>query len=194
VSTLNLVDECAEAVLETLPQVMRAIHEEMRRQGNPLLSPPQLRTLAYLHRSPESCLFHVADHLGVTHPTASVIVERLVRRGLVARITNPQERRRIMLKLTPEGAWHLQRARQATQTWLVGTLSQLSTTSLRRIKQGVALLGEPFAGAASGDVHRPATRPRSRGSQQPPGSIPAATSPNARVGTGRGNRAGLSGQ
>ena len=193
-SILNLADECAAAVLETLPQVMRAIHEKLRRQGNPLLSPPQLRTLAYLHRSPEACLFHVAEHLGVTHPTASVIVERLVRRGLVARITNPEERRRIMLRLTPEGARHLQRARQTTQTWLASTLSQLSTTSLRRIKQGVILLGEPFAGAPGGEVHREAPRPRSRGSQPPPRSIPPAIPPNAQVDTVRGTRAGLSGQ
>lgn len=167
-STLNLADECAQAVLETVPQIMRAIHEEMRRHGAPLLSPPQLRTLAYLHRSPGSCLFQVAEHLGVTQPTASVIVERLVRRGLVTRIANPQERRRIVLKLTSRGGWHLQRARHATHTWLAATLSRLSPASLQRIKRGVTLLGAPFAGVASGADHRQTIRSRPRGLPQPP--------------------------
>lgn len=146
-TTANLAGQCAQAVLETLPQVMRAVHEEMRRQGAPLLSPPQLRTLAFLHRSPGSCLFHVAGHLGVARPTASVIVERLVRRGMVSRTAHPQERRRIVLDLTPTGAWHLQRARQATQAWMAAALSQLPPASLRRIKEGMRLLERPFTGA-----------------------------------------------
>ncbi len=192
-STQKLADECAQAVLETLPQVLRGIHEEMRRQGAPLLSPPQLRTLAYLHRSPGSCLFHVAEHLGVTRPTASVIVERLVRRGMVTRAADPQERRRVVLKLTSMGAWHLQRARQATQTWMAAALSRLSPDNLRRIKEGVTLLAEPFSGTAGGEGDR-GGRPRPRAPQPPAGPIHGAAHPNARLATGRVDRGGLSGQ
>ena len=152
-ATANLAEQCAQAVLETVPQVMRAIREEMRQPGAPLLSLPPLRTLAYLHRSPGSCLFHLAEHLGVTRPTASSIVERLVRRGMVTRAANPHERRRIVLMLTPMGAWHLERARQSAQTWMATALSRLSPSSLRRIRQGVTLLGQPFERAASGDGH-----------------------------------------
>src|SRR5512136_2733803 len=91
----NLAHECAHAVMQTVPVVMRAIRAEMRRNGAPLLSIPQARTLSYLHRCPGSCLFHLAEHLGVTRPTASTIVERLVRRGMVSRAEDPQERRRV---------------------------------------------------------------------------------------------------
>ncbi len=178
-STQKLADECAQAVLETLPQVLRGIHEEMRRQGAPLLSPPQLRTLAYLHRSPGSCLFHVAEHLGVTRPTASVVVERLVRRGMVTRAADPQERRRVILELTSMGAWHLQRARQASQTWMASALSRLSPASLRRIKEGMTLLAEPFAGAGRGEGHRQTIRPRPRGLPTPPGPLHGAPHSNA---------------
>lgn len=91
-TTANLADQCAQAVLETVPQVMRAIYEQMRRQGASLLSLHQFRTRAYLHCRPDACLFHLAEHLGVTRPTASVIVEPPVRRGMVARVATPQER------------------------------------------------------------------------------------------------------
>ncbi len=191
VTIANLAGQCAQTVLETLPQIMRAIHEEMRRHGAPLLSPPQLRTLAFLHRNPGSCLFRVAEHLGVTRPTASVIVERLVRRGMVTRAANPQERRRIVLDLTSTGAWHLQRARQATQTWMAAALSRLSPASLRRIKEGMGLLAQPFAGS---DGDRRGDRPRPRGPRPPSGPLPKAPHLNARLATGRGDRAGLSGQ
>ncbi|HSB82039.1 MAG TPA: MarR family winged helix-turn-helix transcriptional regulator [Candidatus Methylomirabilis sp.] len=150
-TTANLADQCAKVVMETVPQVMRAIREEMRRQGTEPLSLPQLRTLAYLHRNPGSCLFHLAKYLGVTRPTASTIVERLVRRRMLSRVDNPLERRRIVLTLTPLGARYLRRARQSTQRWMATALSRLSSARLRRIMQGVTLLGEPFAGAASDD-------------------------------------------
>ncbi|HSB81119.1 MAG TPA: MarR family transcriptional regulator, partial [Candidatus Methylomirabilis sp.] len=90
---------CARTVMETVPLVMRFIRGEMRRQSAPLLSVPQFRALAFLHQRPGACLFAVADHLGVSRPTASTIIDRLVRRGLVARSVDPHERRRVILRL-----------------------------------------------------------------------------------------------
>ena len=54
--------------METVPRIMRAIRAEMRRQGAPLLSVPQVRSLAFLHRSPGACLSHLAGFLGVSRP------------------------------------------------------------------------------------------------------------------------------
>lgn len=150
---VNFAEECAQAVMEIVPKVMRAIRDEMRRRGAPLLSIPQLRTLAYLDRRPGSCLFHVAEHLGVTRPTASAIVERLVQRGLLTRTEDPRERRRVILRPTPLGTRLYERARRSTHRWMVATLSGLSPERLRQITQGVSLLAEPFEGVAGRDGH-----------------------------------------
>jgi DNA-binding MarR family transcriptional regulator len=147
-----LANQCAKAVMETVPQIMRAIREEMRQRGAPFLSVSQLRTLAFLHHSPGSCLYHLAEHLGVARPTASAIVGRLVQRGMVSRTENPTERRRVSLKLTPLGARHFRQTRQSAQSCLTSTLSRLSPARLRRITQGVRLLGEPFKCPVSGPV------------------------------------------
>jgi DNA-binding MarR family transcriptional regulator len=85
----------------------------------------------------------------VTRPTASSIVERLVRRERVARTTDPQERRRVVLTLIPLGARHLGRARRSMRTWLAAVLTQLSLDELRQIRQGVALLEGAFQEALS---------------------------------------------
>jgi len=130
--------------MHTVPAVMRAIRAEMRRNGAPLLSIPQVRTLAYLHRSPGSCLFHLAEHLGVTRPTASTLVERLVRRGIVSRAEDPRERRRVVLRLTPLGLRHFRRTRHATRRWMATVLSRLSAVELRQVMKGVTALGQPF--------------------------------------------------
>jgi len=150
-SSANLAQECAHAVMQTVPAVMRAIRAEMRRNGDPLFSIPQVRALAYLHRNPGSCLFHLAEHLGVTRPTASTLVERLVRRGMVSRAEDPQERRRVVLRLTPLGLRHFRRTRQATRRWMATVLSRLSAVELRHIKKGVTVLAAPFDGAVERD-------------------------------------------
>lgn len=141
-------DACARTVMETVPLVMRFIRGEMRHQGAPLLSVPQFRALAFLHRRPGACLFVVADHLGVSRPTASTIIDRLVRRGLVARSVDPRERRRVVLKLTQAGARHLLLARKATRSWMAGVLGPFPAASLHRIAEGVNLLGRAFKEAA----------------------------------------------
>jgi DNA-binding MarR family transcriptional regulator len=147
----NLAEQCARAVMESVPQVMRTIREEMRRQGAPLFSIPQIRALAFLHRRPGACLLDLADHLGVTCPTASTIVDRLVRRGVVARAADPEERRRVVLTLTPLGTRHLRRARQSTQAWMATALARLTPDALQRITRGVTLLGEAFKDARRDD-------------------------------------------
>jgi len=135
---------CARTVVETVPMVMRFIRAEMRRQRASVLSVPQLRVLAFLDGNPGACLFHVADHLGVTRPTTSVIVDRLVRRGLLLRAEDPRERRRIVLTLTPRGARLLEQARIATRSWMADLLAPLPRPMLRRIEEGINLLGSAF--------------------------------------------------
>jgi DNA-binding MarR family transcriptional regulator len=111
--------------METIPAVMRFLRTEMRRHGTPFLSVPQFRVLVFLYRHPGTSLSSVADHLGVTCPTASVLVDRLVRRGLIDRTVYPQERRRIALVLTVIGAQHLQQAREAASVRVANLLASL---------------------------------------------------------------------
>ncbi len=143
---------CARAVMEAVPLVMRFLRGEMRRQHGPHLSVPQFRILAFLSRHSGACLFAVADHLGVAQPTASIMVDRLVRQGLVGRTEDPTERRRAALRLTAAGTRQFQRARGATRAWLAGVLQGQSPSRLRQIVEGVNLLAAAFT-ALEGDQH-----------------------------------------
>lgn len=137
-------DLCAREIMETVPRVMRFIRTEMRRQGMAHLSIPQLRVLMFLNRRPGAALLDVAEHLGVTPPTASTLVQRLVQRGLVDRSPHPHERRRVVLRLTPQGSGLLAEARQAAQARLAEALAALPPGDLSRLREGVALLGQAF--------------------------------------------------
>jgi len=51
----------------------------------------------------EPCLQDIAEATGASMPSVSRAVDNLVRGGLVSRIEDPEDRRRRMLPLTPEG-------------------------------------------------------------------------------------------
>lgn len=153
-ATRALADACAQVVIEAVPPVMQVIRDETRRHGAPPFSVPQYRALAFLHRRPGAYLFHLAEHLGVSRPTASALVERLVTQGMVTRVTDPQERRRILLSLTPRGARRLRQASLSAQDWMAGVLARLSPGSLQRITTGIRLLEEAVR-ATSRDTGRP---------------------------------------
>lgn len=130
--------------MEAVPVVMRFIRRQMRAHGEPGLSVPQLRVLTLLGRRPGVSLSAVAAHLGVTPPTASSIVDRLVRRGLVVRAVAPDERRRLTLTLTREGAAGLDRARDAARTRIAAVLQQLSDADLETVRRGLRLMRDAF--------------------------------------------------
>jgi DNA-binding MarR family transcriptional regulator len=123
---------------------MRFIRMEMRSRRAPLLSVPQLRVLTFLSHRPGAPLSSVAQHLGVARSTASATVDRLVRRQLVSRTPHPEERRSVVLKLTPAGARHLQQARDATSARMAKVLAGLSAADLLQVTQGLTLLGYAF--------------------------------------------------
>jgi DNA-binding MarR family transcriptional regulator len=121
----------------------------MRAHGAQSLTTPQFRALLYLHRHPSGCLSDLAEHLGVTNPTASSIVERLVRRELTNRAPDPNERRRVLLTVTPRGEEHLETARTATRNRLAGILATLAPVERQQITAGLALLREAVEGVGS---------------------------------------------
>ena len=78
-------DVCAQEILEVVPAVMLAIRAELRRHRTADLSVPQFRTLAFIDRQADASLSDVAEHIGLTLPSMSKIVDGLVTRKFVTR-------------------------------------------------------------------------------------------------------------
>ncbi|HEY5630051.1 MAG TPA: MarR family transcriptional regulator [Candidatus Limnocylindrales bacterium] len=113
----------AEAVLESVPPVMRAIRARMREGRAEGISVPQFRAMLFVRRHPGTDLSSVAEHLGASMPSASELVSRLVRDGLMLRTADPASRRRVQLSLSDEGDRQLSEARDRTLDWLAGRLA-----------------------------------------------------------------------
>ena len=145
-------DVCTQEILEVVPAVMRAIRAEMRRQRTADLSVPQFRTLAFIAHHADASLSDVAEHIGLTLPSMSKIVEGLVARKLVTRQTHATDRRRMMLALTTRGQTALQTSREATRACLAEDLSVLTDRERETIKQAMGILRPVFA--SQGEVEK----------------------------------------
>src|SRR5574341_449026 len=137
-------DECAHEVLEVVPLVMRTIRADMRSHRAPELTVPQYRTLAFVNRNEGASLSDVAEHIGLTLPSMSKLMDGLVTRGLVTRETHAGDRRRLTLALTPHGRTMLQSAHAAAQDCLSRRLAGLSASERAMVTQAMRALRPIF--------------------------------------------------
>jgi len=130
----------ATAVLETVPAVMRRIRSEMRAAATPTLTVPQMRALMFIGRHPETNLSALAEHLGIGLTGASGLVDRLVRDDLVARDTDPHERRKIRLTVTAAGQARRDQALSAARRSMTARLAGLSSEELATVNDALRIL------------------------------------------------------
>jgi DNA-binding MarR family transcriptional regulator len=135
---------CAEQLLEVTPLLMRKIREEMRRRTMAGLSVAQYRTLNYLMRHPRASLRVVAEHLGLTPPSTSKLVQKLVTDKVVVRRV-ASDRRRVCLSLTQSGVAALSTARAETRQQLEEKLRSLSSKELTALSVALRALGKAFS-------------------------------------------------
>jgi DNA-binding MarR family transcriptional regulator len=73
----------------------KKVHEED-------LSLPQLHTVHVLHERGPVTVSELADALGVSPPSASTMVDRLVEKGLLSREPSREDRRKVLVSVSPE--------------------------------------------------------------------------------------------
>jgi DNA-binding MarR family transcriptional regulator len=139
-------DACARELLEVVPLGSRWLRAAVRRR-EPSWSLPQLHTLGFLQLNPGASLSELAGHLGIGLPSASALVSRLVGAGQVDRRDDPEERRRTILTLTPQGEAQLEAAIQAGREELSERLRSLPAKDLTRVEGALAVLRELFSDA-----------------------------------------------
>jgi DNA-binding MarR family transcriptional regulator len=140
----ELLDGCARELMNTVPQIHQAIRTEMRRGRGADLSIPQFRALRFIQSVPDSTLSRLADHLGLTLPSVSKLVDGLVKHELVLRKNAAKDRRCIALGLTPAGESIVNSARAGAMANLSETLGSLSAEELGIVCQAMELLQPLF--------------------------------------------------
>ncbi len=147
-------EECAHEVIEVVPTIMRAMRAEFRSHRGSDLSVPQYRAMIFIRRNPGSSLSDVADHLGITPPSTSKLVDGLVVRGLVERRTSLNDRRYITLALTGQGSELLEISFEETQAAFAQRLACLSPEERLIIARSMRLLRPVFSPAEKKELVR----------------------------------------
>ncbi|HEY3241717.1 MAG TPA: MarR family transcriptional regulator, partial [Phycisphaerae bacterium] len=96
-------ERCARELLAAVPAIMRFIRQEMRGHRQRPLTVPQFRSLVFLNMHEDASLSAVAEHVGLSLPAASRLVELLVKRGFIERRARSNDRRSVALTLTGRG-------------------------------------------------------------------------------------------
>ena len=98
------------------------------------------RTLltAVAHHEPAT-LNQVADATGRGAPAVSRSVDALVRMGLIDRVADPNNRRRLAMRLTQEGKDLLERP-YSTRTALVEKFERMAPSELRAVERAIEIM------------------------------------------------------
>jgi len=124
---------------------MRFIRTEMRAHRQAPLTVPQFRALVLVRHNHDASLSALAEHLGLSLPAASRMVEGLVQRGLLGRQAQPGDRRRLSLSLTGRGRATCRTALKATQAALARRFGTLAAEDLVLVSRALSVLSRVFA-------------------------------------------------
>src|SRR5262245_7162365 len=118
--------EDVRRVLDGLRRVVQQLRESSRAAETRLgLSGAQLFVLARLRGQDGLSLNQLAQLTATHQSSVSVVVTRLVERGLVARRPSKSDARRLEISLTPKGKKLIARAPDAAQEVLIGAIETL---------------------------------------------------------------------
>jgi len=139
-----------ETTDERLGELQRALFRVLKSlvfrgdPNSPLIELPisQLRCLHVIAEQEGLKMLEVSHKLEVKLPALSQIVDRLVKRGLVERHADSQDRRVVRLCLTEQARAILAEAHTARQARMTATRQNLGERAIRAVIKGLELLAE----------------------------------------------------
>jgi DNA-binding MarR family transcriptional regulator len=130
-----------ELVAADLRPVLLRLARELRKETEQLgITARQVTLLWLVTRSPGLSLAELAAEEGISPPALSGNVDRLERAGLLQRVRSQDDRRRVGLELTEDGAKLLRRVRARRTTWLALRMRDLEPSDLEAIEAAIPAL------------------------------------------------------
>lgn len=158
------------------PPLGRALHRVMR--ALMFKEPPipeldalplaQLRLLWTVHHTPDATMKDFSERLSVSQSTVTQLADRLVRRGLIERHADPEDRRVVRLRTSPAGRAILGRAEADHQQTHRAVWESLTVQEQQAVIQGLEVL------ARAGEALRAAQGYPLPACDEPPASNRAA--------------------
>jgi DNA-binding MarR family transcriptional regulator len=143
ITSLAAADPSVRGALDGIRRIVQTLRTSSRTAEQQVgLSGAQLFVLQRLAAEPDLSVNDLAERTLTHQSSVSVVVQRLVDKGLVRRQSAPDDARRAVLKLTARGQGVLKKAPGAAQDRLIAGLLRLSSVERRSLARGLdRLLG-----------------------------------------------------
>jgi DNA-binding MarR family transcriptional regulator len=131
------------AVANQLRPALLRLARELRQETEQLgVTSRQVTLLWLIRNNPGMSLRELAAEERISAPALSGHVDRLEKAGLLARVRDEADRRRVGLSLTEEGERLLRRVRARRTTWLAERLRGLDDDELAAVEAAIEPLGK----------------------------------------------------
>ncbi len=128
------------ATAERLRLASTRLARILRRETHTGLTPTQVAALATLQRRGAVPVGVLAEAERISAPTATKVVDKLVRAGLVERLAHPDDRRVSLVAVTQAGHDLLAATRRHKTAWLATRLAALDPEDRNRLLDAVEVL------------------------------------------------------
>ena len=131
------------AVANELRPVLLRLSRELRHETEQVgITSRQVTLLWLIHHNPGLSLRELAAAERISAPAMSGYVDRLEKAGLLERVRDEIDRRRVGLTLTSDGDRLLKRVRARRTTWLADRLRGLEEDELEALERAIEPLGK----------------------------------------------------
>lgn len=139
-------DDLIEAIMAANRTIMRAMSSTSASEWLDLeMTMPQWKALFIVTTEGPLFIGRIAELLGVGLPTASHLVDKLVHAGLVLRAEDPDDRRRMLVRLSQRGEELMGRLYQGRLDQFRAWCARLAPDDLAALAQGVQAMAAVVA-------------------------------------------------
>ncbi len=138
----NDATTAAREMLDVIPLIMRTLRPDIHNPAG-LPNPGHFHLLHALLDGPHN-LSELAEKHNVTLPTMSNTITTLCEHGFVQRQQAQDDRRRVIIQLTPTGREMLSKIRAYTEAHLAEILAPVSEEDKKQLIAGLAVLRRAF--------------------------------------------------
>jgi DNA-binding MarR family transcriptional regulator len=140
--------ELTERFIELVEQINQCMHSRPLEEWPDLeLTIPQIKTLTLLRHQGPQRMGSIATYLGSTLSSSTSIIDRLVDKGLVERVPDPDDRRVVICQLTPRGQEATEQFWRIGRTRVVELAERLDIEELEIVVRAMELLYKATGGS-----------------------------------------------
>jgi len=128
-----------------IEELLRNVGTILKKRGRDILSnfditPPQLDALLVLREYGELTMGELCQKMYLACSTATDLIDRMERNGLIGRARDTADRRVIRLKVLPKGSSVIDEVLGARRTYLAAILAEIDVADKERLIQSVEQL------------------------------------------------------